>query len=128
MKGTFFKRKMQQVVHVGSIQPKMVLTRGEWVDGPGSLADSLAESAQVGNTDRLEEDPMGRTFVEGVPQPREDLVGGGWMECAVVIPGIYDVFKLGAANPVFTTLNVGCGISCQKDCIRFCIRICISLR
>ena len=49
MKGTFFQRKMQQVVHVGSIQPKMVLTRGEWMDGPGSLADSLAESAQVGH-------------------------------------------------------------------------------
>ena len=28
---------------------KMVLTRGEWMDGPGSLADSLAESAQVGH-------------------------------------------------------------------------------
>lgn len=42
----------------------MVLARGKWVDGPASLADSLAESAQVEDTDRLEEDLMGSTCVE----------------------------------------------------------------
>lgn len=59
------------------------------MDGPGSLTDSLAESAQIEDTDRLEKDSMGRTCVEGVSQLGEDLVGGGWMECAVVILGIY---------------------------------------
>lgn len=85
------------------------------MDGPGSLTDSLAESAQIEDTDRLEKDSMGRTCVEGVSQLGEDLVGGGWMECTVVILGIYYVFKFGAVNPVFTTLKLGCGISCEKD-------------
>ena len=69
------------------------------MDGPGSLTDSLAESAQVKDTDRLEKDPMGRTCVEGISQLREDLVGGGWMECAVVILGIYCVFTLVGGAP-----------------------------
>ena len=85
------------------------------MDGPGSLTDSLAESTQVEDMDRLEKDPMGRTCVEGISQLGEDLVGGGWMECAVVILGIYCVFKLGAVSPLFTTLKLGYGISCEKD-------------